>query len=149
MVDQTGAREVGGDGVLYQYMDQSMKDTAAWNKNTSNTMVGDFRWENYKASVDVSFPDPDGGPAALGERQQKGMAISDAADNLRIGPDGASEVDTAPIRRALAEVAAPEQGAYTAASWDVFGHAVAAAKSAVAGQEGLDTVGVEQLASRL
>ncbi|MBO1330958.1 GH59 galactosidase [Streptomyces sp. VRA16 Mangrove soil] len=88
MVDQTGAWEVG-DGVLYQYMDQSMKDTAAWNKNTPNTTVGDFRWENYKASVDVSFPDPDGGLAALGVRQQKGMAISDAAYNLRIGSDGA------------------------------------------------------------
>lgn len=341
--------------MLYQYMDQSMKDAAAWNKNTPNTTVGDFRWENYKASVDVSFPDPDGGLAALGVRQQKGMAISDAAYNLRIGPDGAwtfyeygtaraqgkvaaadgyrlaveakgakvtafvdgkavatyddptpqtegrvklgsgfqrtgfdnlkvervdgytpyasaqldnmdsavtyegmwsrkaslgdamdwyrstststtagasftvpfrgtgvdviggndgsavldvyadgelvarnaktaatdkrlaayalrglpdgkhrlrfvlksgtlvldalntfsasheedGAVDTAPIHRALAEVAGPEQGAYTAASWDVFAHAVAAAKSAVAGQDGLDTVGVEQLASRL
>ncbi|MFI0088267.1 GH59 galactosidase [Streptomyces bobili] len=89
LVDQTGAWEVGGDGVLYQYMDQSMKDTAAWNRNTPNTTVGDFRWENYKASVDVSFPDRDGGLAALGVRQQKGMAISDAAYNLRIGPDGA------------------------------------------------------------
>ncbi|WP_329124375.1 GH59 galactosidase [Streptomyces sp. NBC_01465] len=89
MVDQTGAWEVGGDGVLYQYMDQSMKDTGAWNKNTPNTTVGDFRWENYKASVDVSFPDKDGGLAALGVRQQKGMAISDAAYSLRIGPDGA------------------------------------------------------------
>ncbi|MGR6968057.1 GH59 galactosidase [Streptomyces cynarae] len=88
MVDQTGAWEVG-DGVLYQYMDPSMKDTAAWNKNTPNTTVGDFRWENYKASVDVSFPDAGGGLAALGVRQQKGMAISDAAYNLRIGADGA------------------------------------------------------------
>ncbi|MET8403350.1 GH59 galactosidase [Streptomyces sp900116325] len=355
MVDQTGAWEVGDDGVLYQYMDQSMKDTAAWNNNTPNTTVGDFRWENYRASVDVSFPDPDGGLAALGVRQQKGMAISDAAYNLRIGPDGVwtfyeygtaraqgkvaaadgyslgveakgakvtalvdgkavatyddptpetegrvklgsgfqktgfdnlkvervhgytpyaaaqldnmdsaityegtwsrnaslgdamdwyrstststtagasftvpfrgtgldviggndgsavldvyidgelvarntktaatdkrlatyslrglpdgkhqvrfvlksgklvldalntfsashekgGGVDTTPIRRGLAEVAAPEQGAYTAASWDVFAHAVATAKSAVAGQDGLDTLGVEQLASRL
>jgi hypothetical protein len=93
MVDQTGAWEVGkdaaGDNVLYQYMDQSMKDTAAWNRNTPNTTVGDFRWENYRATVDVSFPDPAGGLAALGVRQQKGMAISDAAYNLRIGPNGA------------------------------------------------------------
>ncbi|MEV5608601.1 GH59 galactosidase [Streptomyces sp. NPDC052225] len=89
MVDQTGAWEVGGDGKLYQYMDQSMRDTAAWNKNTPNTTVGDFRWENYTASVDVSFPDAGGGIAALGVRQQKGMAISDAAYNLRIGADGA------------------------------------------------------------
>lgn len=89
MVDQTGAWEVGDDGVLHQYMDGSMKDTGAWNSNTPNTTVGDFRWENYTASVDVTFPDPDGGLAALGVRQQKGMAISDAAYNLRIGSDGA------------------------------------------------------------
>ncbi|MFC9913320.1 GH59 galactosidase [Streptomyces sp. NPDC127197] len=93
MVDQTGAWEVGenasGDNVLYQYMDQSMKDTGAWNRNTPNTTVGDFRWENYKATVDVSFPpDTDGGLAALGVRQQKGMAIADAAYNVRIGPNG-------------------------------------------------------------
>jgi hypothetical protein len=102
MVDQTGAWEVGqdtsGDGVLYQYLDQSMKDTGAWNRNTPNTTVGDFRWENYRATVDVSFPDPDGGLAALGVRQQKGMAIADAAYNVRIGPNGAwtfSEYGTA------------------------------------------------------
>jgi hypothetical protein len=75
--------------VLYQYLDQSMKDTGAWNRNTPNTTVGDFRWENYRATVDVSFPDPDGGLAALGVRQQKGMAIGDAAYNVRIGPNGA------------------------------------------------------------
>ncbi|MEV0636157.1 GH59 galactosidase [Streptomyces sp. NPDC050619] len=93
MVDQTGAWEVGkdarGDNVLYQYMDQSMKDTGAWNRNTPNTTVGDFRWENYEATVDVSFPDPAGGLASLGVRQQKGMAISDAAYNVRIRPNGA------------------------------------------------------------
>lgn len=93
LVDNTGAWEVGkdasGNNVLYQYLDQSMKDTGAWNRNTPNTTVGDFRWENYRATVDVSFPDPDGGLAALGVRQQKGMAISDAAYNVRIGPDGA------------------------------------------------------------
>ncbi|WP_151476915.1 GH59 galactosidase [Streptomyces albicerus] len=93
MVDQTGAWEVGedasGNNVLYQHMDQSMKDTGAWNRHTPNTTVGDFRWENYRATVDVSFPDPDGGLAALGVRQQKGMAISDAAYNVRIAPTGA------------------------------------------------------------
>jgi hypothetical protein len=92
MVDQTGAWEVGkdtdGDNVLYQYLDQSMKDTGAWNRNTPNTTVGDFRWENYKASVDVSFPDPQGGLATLGVRQQKGMAATDAAYSVGIGPAG-------------------------------------------------------------
>ncbi|MDF6022546.1 GH59 galactosidase [Streptomyces sp. JH34] len=108
MVDQTGAWEVGDDGVLYQYMDGSMKDTAAWNRNTPNTTVGDFRWENYRASVDVSFPDPDGGLAALGVRQQKGMAISDAAYNLRIGPDGAWTFYEYGTARARGEVAAAD-----------------------------------------
>ncbi|MEV0170628.1 GH59 galactosidase [Streptomyces sp. NPDC050803] len=93
LVDNTGAWEVGkdasGDNVLYQYMDQSMKDTAAWNRHTPNTTVGDFRWQNYRASVDVSFPDPAGGLAVLGVRQQKGMAVSDAAYHVRIAPDGA------------------------------------------------------------
>jgi hypothetical protein len=92
LVDQTGAWEVGkdpdGDNVLYQYLDQSMKDTGAWNRNTPNTTVGDFRWENYKASVDVSFPDPQGGLATLGVRQQKGMAATDAAYSVGIGPAG-------------------------------------------------------------
>ncbi|MGO4747350.1 GH59 galactosidase [Streptomyces sp. 2MCAF27] len=92
MVDQTGAWEVGkdtsGNNVLYQYMDQSMKDTAAWNRNTPNTTVGDFRWENYRATVDVSFPDQAGGLATLGVRQQKGMAAGDAAYNVRIAPNG-------------------------------------------------------------
>ncbi|WP_234358682.1 GH59 galactosidase [Streptomyces sp. NRRL B-24085] len=92
LVDQTGAWEVGkdadGDNVLHQYLDQSMKDTGAWNRNTPNTTVGDFRWENYRASVDVSFPDPRGGAATLGVRQQKGMAATDAAYSVGIGPDG-------------------------------------------------------------
>jgi glycosyl hydrolase family 59 (putative galactocerebrosidase) len=92
MVDQTGAWEVGkdpnGDNVLYQYLGQSMKDTGAWNRNTPNTTVGDFRWENYRASVDVSFPDPAGGLATLGVRQQKGMAATDAAYSVGIGPSG-------------------------------------------------------------
>ncbi|AYC37075.1 GH59 galactosidase [Streptomyces griseorubiginosus] len=92
LVDQTGAWEVGkgadGDNVLYQYLDQSMKDTGAWNRNTPNTTVGDFRWENYRASVDVSFPDPQGGLATLGVRQQKGMAATDAAYGVGIGPAG-------------------------------------------------------------
>jgi hypothetical protein len=37
----------------------------------------------------VWFRDPDGGLATLGVRQQMGMAASDAAYNVRIGPDGA------------------------------------------------------------
>ncbi|MGP4050273.1 GH59 galactosidase [Streptomyces sp. 2A115] len=92
LVDQTGAWEVGkdasGNNVLYQHLDQSMKGTGAWNRNTPNTTVGDFRWENYRASVDVTFPDPDGGLATLGVRQQKGMSATDAAYSIGIGRAG-------------------------------------------------------------
>tara|TARA_R110002051_G_scaffold80954_3_gene144994 strand:- start:7098 stop:11333 length:4236 start_codon:yes stop_codon:yes gene_type:complete len=91
MVDQTGAWEVGdvdGNGVLYQYLDQSMKNTKAWNPRLPNTLVGDFRWQNYTATVDASFPDADGGLATLGIRQQHGMGIGDAAYNLRVSKDG-------------------------------------------------------------
>ena len=93
MVDQTGAWEVGTDSggghVLYQYLDQSMKDTRAWNPASPNTLVGDFRWQNYTAAVDVSFPDPAGGLGTLGIRQQTGMTIGSAAYNIRIQPSGA------------------------------------------------------------
>jgi len=88
LVDQTGAWEVGA-GQLFQYLDQSMKDTGAWNRNNPNTLVGDFRWQNYKATVDVSFPDAAGGSAGLGVRQQSGMGINDPAYNIRINRSGA------------------------------------------------------------
>ncbi|WP_433796517.1 fibronectin type III domain-containing protein [Actinoplanes sp. CA-252034] len=88
LVDQTGAWQVD-DGVLYQLMDQSMKDTAAWNRTTPNTLVGDFRWHNYRASVDVSFPDAAGGSAGLGVRQQTGMTADSAAYQIRINRAGA------------------------------------------------------------
>lgn len=93
LVDQTGAWEVGADGsgnhLLYQRMDQSMKDTNAWNRSTPNTLLGDFRWQNYKATVDVSFPDHDGGQASLGVRQQTGMTPDSAAYVLNVQKTGA------------------------------------------------------------
>ncbi|MFD1372284.1 Ig-like domain-containing protein [Actinoplanes sichuanensis] len=87
LVDQTGAWQ-GDGGVLYQLMDQSMKDTAAWNRTTPNTLVGDFRWQNYRASVDV-LPDPAGGTAGIGVRQQTGMTADSAAYLLRVNRAGA------------------------------------------------------------
>ena len=93
MVDQTGAWEVGADTshnhVLYQRMDQSMKNTGAWNPGTPNTLVGDFRWQNYTATVDVSFPDPQGGQASLGVRQETGMTADSAAYVLKVDRTGA------------------------------------------------------------
>ncbi|MGO4236016.1 hypothetical protein [Pseudarthrobacter sp. YAF2] len=93
MVDQTGAWEVGagaaGGHVLYQYLDQSMKDTKAWNPASPNTLMGDYRWQNYTAAVDVSFPDPAGGLGTLGIRQQNGMTIGGAAYNIRVQASGA------------------------------------------------------------
>ncbi|PFG67346.1 glycosyl hydrolase family 59 [Propionibacteriaceae bacterium ES.041] len=93
LVDQTGAWEVGtdrgGNHLLYQYLDQSMKNTRAWNPAQPNSLVGDHRWQNYTASVDVSFTDAASDPAALGIRQQTGMTTGSAAYNLRVRPTGA------------------------------------------------------------
>jgi hypothetical protein len=46
-------------------------------------------------------------------------------------------------------VGSPDRSDYTAASWALFASARKAARAAVSGQRGLDTLGVEQLASRL
>ncbi|MEU8660521.1 fibronectin type III domain-containing protein, partial [Actinoplanes philippinensis] len=112
LVDQTGAWQVGDD-MLYQLMDQSMKDTAAWNRTTPNTLVGDFRWHNYTASVDVSFPDPAGGSAGIGVRQQTGMTADSAAYQLRITRAGAWTF--ARHGTTIATGARPAAGGYTLA----------------------------------
>ncbi|MEV3929052.1 MULTISPECIES: hypothetical protein [unclassified Streptomyces] len=47
-----------------------------------------------------------------------GKLVLDAFNTFSAPPKG-GRVDTTPVRRALAEAAMPEQGAYTATSWDV------------------------------
>jgi len=63
--------------VLRQQVDQSIMGLGGtWNNGSPITAIGDYRWLNYKASVDVSFEhnSTEGGNnyAAIGARQQGG-----------------------------------------------------------------------------
>src|SRR6478752_3903511 len=62
--------------VLRQVNQPSMKLKGTWNDGAPITAVGDNRWLNYKASVDVSFENnsTQSGKnyAAIGARQQGG-----------------------------------------------------------------------------
>ena len=82
LCDRNGAFEAylpsgSGNPVLRQQIDQSaMGLGGTWNNGNPITGVGDNRWLNYKASVDVSF-EKDGTQsgnnyAAIGARQQGG-----------------------------------------------------------------------------
>lgn len=78
--DRNGAFEaalVGSEWVLRQQVDESIMGLGAtWNNGSPITAIGDLRWLNYRASVDVSFQhnDIEGGDnyAAIGARQQGG-----------------------------------------------------------------------------
>jgi hypothetical protein len=79
--DRNGAFEAvllsDGEWVLRQQVDESLMGLGAtWNNGTPITAIGDLRWLDYRASVDVSFQhdDIEGGAnyAAIGARQQGG-----------------------------------------------------------------------------
>jgi hypothetical protein len=80
--DRNGAFEVylpdgSSNYVLRQQVDQSIMGLGGtWNNGNPVTAIGDNRWMNYKASVDVSFEhnSTEGGNnyAAIGARQQGG-----------------------------------------------------------------------------
>lgn len=80
--DRNGAFEAylpdGSDNyVLRQQVDKSIMGLGGtWNNGSPITAIGDYRWLNYKASVDVSFEhnSTEGGDnyAAIGARQQGG-----------------------------------------------------------------------------
>lgn len=80
--DRNGAFEAylpsGSDNyVLRQQVDQAaMGLGGTWNNGNPITSIGDFRWLNYKASVDVSFENSStqsgNNYAAIGARQQGG-----------------------------------------------------------------------------
>lgn len=136
----TGVDVIGGnDGsaVLDVYVDGELV------ARDSKTAVADKRLATYTLR---GLPE---GKHRVKFVLKSGTLVLDAFNTFSASRTAGGRADTAPVRRALAETAAPERGAYTAASWDVFARAAAAAKSAVAGRAGLDTVGAEQLASRL
>jgi hypothetical protein len=85
--DRNGAFEVyqpsgGSNAFLRQQLDQpSMGIGGAWNAGNPITAIGDKRWLNYKASVDVSFENNStqsgNNYAAIGARQQGGGSSHD------------------------------------------------------------------------
>jgi hypothetical protein len=78
--DRNGAFEaavVGGEWVLRQQVDESLMGLGAtWNNGSPITAIGDLRWLNYRASVNVSFQhnniEAGANYAAIGARQQGG-----------------------------------------------------------------------------
>lgn len=82
IVDLTGAFLVK-DGQMKQVLNQSV---GQWNSNEPNCVVGDFRWANYKAGVDVTLSGQ--GYAGINIRQQTGMGFEGSGYNLRITKSG-------------------------------------------------------------
>lgn len=94
--DMNGAFEIVPDAergrVLRQQIDRAHAGDA-WNDGDSRTAIGDMRWTNYRASVDVRFePDVDDAAAyaMLGVREMGGAALPDdtCAYDLRLQPNG-------------------------------------------------------------
>ena len=82
MMDTHGAwvveKEDDGNQRLGQILPAAVSE---WNGGDPETIVGDYRWMNYKASVDVQA---DNGYALLGIRQQTGMNSDNSGYNLLI-----------------------------------------------------------------
>lgn len=81
-VDVTGAFEVE-NGQMKQLLNQSVSQ---WNAGEPNCIVGDFRWMNYKAGVDVTVADSS--YAGINIRQQTGMTFEGSGYGLTIKKDG-------------------------------------------------------------
>lgn len=82
IVDFSGAFAVE-DGKLKQLLSNAV---GQWNNNMPNCVVGDFRWMNYKASVDVTVAGT--GFGGLTIRQQTGMNFEGSGYNLQITKAG-------------------------------------------------------------
>ena len=81
MLDSHGAWVVE-NGQLSQILTRGVSQ---WNGGDPMTMVGDFRWMNYSASVDVTKVT---GYATLVIRSQGGMGTNDDGYALTVTPDG-------------------------------------------------------------
>src|SRR5690606_12759702 len=76
--------------VLRQQIGAGMAGSA-WNGGDPKTTIGDYRWANYTASVDVLFEPGSGRYASIGAREQGGTANGQnvSAAELRVDPAGA------------------------------------------------------------
>ncbi len=105
-VDYSGAFFVE-DGRLKQELTQSISQ---WQGNTPNAVVGDFRWMNYDASVDVTVPGD--GYAGLVIREQTGMGYDGSGYSIQITKDGKWTVKKRSNNLASGNVSADPDGTY-------------------------------------
>ena len=98
--DRNGAFEAvradDGTWALRQQVDEAATGVgAAWNGGDPITAVGDRRWTNYQAGVDVRFEHPAAGNyAAIGARSSGGSgsnSLSGTAYSLKLSTDGTWE----------------------------------------------------------
>ena len=109
MIDTHGAWIVE-DGRLAQILTSSVNQ---WNGGDPMTIVGDFRWMNYIADVDITVPaDNDSAWAGLGIRTQTGMNWNQDGYTLRIYGSGKWELYRAGTVVNSGSVKKAEDGAY-------------------------------------
>ncbi len=106
ILDVSGAFAVE-DGKLKQLLSKSV---GQWNNNTPNCVVGDFRWMNYKASVDVTVAGS--GYGGLNIRQQTGMNFEGSGYSLQITKSGSWTLKKRSTTLASGTVTANQNGSY-------------------------------------
>ena len=81
-VDYSGAYVVE-DGMMKHVLGSSVSQ---WQNNTPNAVIGDYRWMNYKAEIDVAMPY--GGYSGIVIREQTGLAYTGSGYSLQIKYNG-------------------------------------------------------------
>ena len=83
-VDYSGAYAVE-DGKLKHLLDTNISQ---WQNNTPNAVIGDYRWMNYLAEIDVEVPGNSSAYAGLVIREQTGLQYQGSGYNLQIKNNG-------------------------------------------------------------
>ena len=88
--ESVATEDASHDRVLRQQVGPGMAGSA-WNGGDPKTTIGDFRWANYRVSVDAFIGDAAGAYATVGARHQGGTANgqSVSAAELKINAAGA------------------------------------------------------------
>lgn len=105
-VDYSGAFFVE-DGKLKQSLTSSISQ---WQNNTPNAVIGDFRWMNYEAGVDVTVPSS--GYAGIVIREQTGMGYTGSGYSLQIDKSGAWKLKKRDADISSGNVAESSDGTY-------------------------------------
>ncbi len=105
-VDYSGAFYVE-DGKLKQGLTASVLQ---WQNNTPNAVIGDFRWMNYEAAVDVTIPSS--GYAGIVIREQTGMGYTGSGYSLQIDRNGSWKFKKRSSDIASGNVAVSDDGQY-------------------------------------